>query len=252
MVANSSAFFSTVVRPRAIFSIADKLQYDLADCAEYQQGEESQAHDIAINHLTNKLPSLDFVWRPLELQITQSNLHGKNVFSKNIRQLNNQLKQATPFIKFVTKTMLTQKISDDEQVFCFAMLYNTTSGEDMRTRQAEDDFEMDNYENEESRPSQWTAVIATTLSKQTNQVTKSVMVLKAPDAVQAFTKESLINILDIAETIGCEKVVVAINKGMLPATEKVQILKAFMYVGFEMVHPSVMNVDNHILLGYDL
>jgi hypothetical protein len=248
VVENNSAFSYTVIRPRRIFSVVDKeLRFDLAECSDYQQGEDlSQTHDIALNNLTHKLHTLDYVWRPLELKTRQ------DLLSRNIRQLSHHLKHSTAFIKFVTRTLQEPKISEDEQVFCFAMLYNKFHDEySPRSRQAEDDeFEMD--EDEMFRPSQWTAVVASTYSRITNQITKSTMVLKAPDAIQAFTKESLINVLDIAETIGCGRVVVAINKGLLPSTERVQILKAFMYVGFEMVHPSVMSVDNHVLLGYDL
>jgi hypothetical protein len=238
---NRSAFFALEQKPSAIFSVAQC--FDLADCADFQQVEEpSDSSEIAFSKLTNSLQSLDYVWRPLQLK-------PQDLLSKNIRRVNNQLKSATPFIKFVNKTFKSQQLDAGEQINCIAMLYNKFQQEDVRSRVSDDEYEMDNFEeDEQSRPTQITAVIAVR-SASNGDIKEATMVLKAPDSVQTFTKESLVNTLDLAETMGCSKVIVAINK-QLP--EKMNLAKAFLLVGFEMIHPSVLSVDNHIVLGYEL
>lgn len=247
---SNSAFFSTAVRPRLIFSVAQQVGGNLfAEMAPSDQLGGEEESDIALSSLTGNLASLDFVWRPLVLQSC-------DLLSKNIRKLSYQLQHAIPFVRFVSKTLNKEhersENRNDEQIACFAMLYNKYN-ERVRSVQVEDGAEMESFSEDESGETfQWTAVVAATISKSKKQVVKTTMVLKAPDSVESFTKESLINILDIAETIGCEKILVAVNKDMLPSSERTQILKAFMYVGFEMVHPRTMSVDNHVLLGYDL
>jgi soluble cytochrome b562 len=202
----------------------------------------SEGSEIAFSTLTSRLRSLDYVWRPLQLK-------PQDLLLRNIRRLNNQLKSATPFIKFVNKTFKSHELESGEQMHCSAMLYNKFQVEDVRSRSAEDEYEMDNFEEEEqSCPTQITAVLAIRSTNE-GEIKEATMVLKAPDSVQTFTKESLVNTLDMAETMGCHKVIVAINK-QLP--DRVNLAKAFLLVGFEMVHPTVLSVDNHMVLSYEL
>jgi len=217
-----------------------------------------------MNFVSSRLKDLDFVWRPMQLKL-------KDAMEErcNLRRLNTQLKQSTPFIKYVTKTLedysRREEVGEEEQEFhCFTMLYNFIEQDaDQQQRNGdvarpgsttdEDYNTSDEYyeEGQRPRPPQWTAVISTLFCPTTQELSNTVMVLKAPDSLGQFTKESLVSLLDIAEAIGCEKVCVAINKNMEPAAERLQIMKAFMYVGFQVQHPSVMSVDGHVLLGYE-
>lgn len=243
LVGNRFASLTMVGRVGTVFSVVHtpNNNYDVpCDSTITQQ----HATEQFLNSITNGLKDLNYVWRPLQLNQTQ------DFMDSNVRILTNQLKRSTSFIKYTTKTLDNMTENDETDVYYFTMLYNLLQPTDVVSiRNLEDEFEMDSFD-ERHKPAQWTSVISTTLPSNGQLLKRnSIMVLKAPDSLGQFTKESLVSILDIAEAIGCEKVIVAINRNMEPAAERLQIIKAFMYIGFKVQHPNVMSVDGHILLS---
>ncbi|KAK9687083.1 hypothetical protein K7432_014922 [Basidiobolus ranarum] len=64
-------------------------------------------------------------------------------------------------------------------------------------------------------------------------------------------RETIMSILELAEEfLHCDKLVVCLEK-QLP--DSPNLIRAFMYAGFEMVHPSVYSQNpKYILLGYEI
>lgn len=210
-----------------------------------------------MNVLSSRLQrELDYVWRPIEtptLKAAYEVQHQEDQF----KTLNQQLKKSSAFVKHVTSA-LTKKFSnleDESDVHCFTCMYNVIPP----TRPANDNpAAIDEYDNEDfeeyegsSSAKQWTSVISVINNEEEEENSKIIMVLKAPDSTTQFSRDSLISILDIAESLGCHHVYVAINKMMSPAIQRIQITKGFMNVGFQMQHPRVMSVDGHVVLGYE-
>jgi len=225
----------------------------------------AQDADKIMNVMTGRLKDLDYVWRPVEISLLTSTTNNNNNAAQlqqqqqeqqHLKNLNQQLKQSNAFVKHVTLT-LKKKLATEpgDAVHCFTMMYNVIASAraaaDNPAVANEHDFDYeDDDEEEESSAAQWTSVVAVVMDED-GQVKKSVMVLQTPDSSAQFSRESLINILDVAEVLGCENVYVAVNKCMSPATERVHITKGFMNVGFQMQHPRVLSVDGHVVLGYE-
>lgn len=213
---------------------------------QQEEDNTSQESDKIMAVLTNKLKDLDFVWRPMEISMGTS-VNEESVY-ENLKELNHQLKQSSAFVKHVTRT-LKKKLSTEpgDRAHCFTMMYDLRAYPAMIDNPAGDASEEDF---EEFSSAQWTAVIAVVMDEEGN-VKKNIMVLQAPDSACQLSRDSLVNVLDIVETLGCECIYVAVNKHMESATERIQITKAFMSVGFKMQHPRILAVDGHVLLGYD-
>ncbi|KAJ1552955.1 hypothetical protein HK096_009782 [Nowakowskiella sp. JEL0078] len=86
-------------------------------------------------------------------------------------------------------------------------------------------------------------------------VSKNTLFIKVPDSVEweggfGF-KESVVAVMELAEDIlGCGDLVVCLQK---TRSDLNSLLRAFMFVGFEIVHPSVYKLgSDHILVGTKL
>ncbi|ORY06567.1 hypothetical protein K493DRAFT_403965 [Basidiobolus meristosporus CBS 931.73] len=85
-------------------------------------------------------------------------------------------------------------------------------------------------------------------------ISEQTLFLSPPDSAgwaESEFRESLMSILELADTVlKCEKLVICMPK---ENPETPSLLRAFMYIGFEMVHPSVYNPQpEYLLLGYEL
>lgn len=237
-----------------------------------------------MNVLTGRLQDLDFVWRPLE---TSFNLDHMEREMAHFQMLGHQLKRSSAFVKYVTRSLAQKLITEPgDELYCYTMMYNCISnqqysssardnnpaatsitnnnsnedenddfyGDDSDDEFDNDDEDDDNDDDDESdnqaASKQWTAVIAVVLD-QDGQTKRNVMVLKCPDNSAQMSRSLVINMLDIAEMLGCDHVYVAVNRMLSPALERVQITSAFLNVGFQMQHPRVLSVEGHVLLGYE-
>eukprot|EP00004_Rigifila_ramosa_P016844 TRINITY_DN4038_c0_g1_i1.p2 TRINITY_DN4038_c0_g1~~TRINITY_DN4038_c0_g1_i1.p2 ORF type:complete len:197 (-),score=30.97 TRINITY_DN4038_c0_g1_i1:204-794(-) len=75
------------------------------------------------------------------------------------------------------------------------------------------------------------------------------LVLWAPDAWCATTKESLVALLETAEALVCEHVVLCIDSN---APELQTILRAYMFLGFSLVPPTTLTVPGAVVLACTL
>lgn len=78
---------------------------------------------------------------------------------------------------------------------------------------------------------------------------KGEMLLKAPDSVKTFTKESLVTLLEIAEDLGCETVYVVLEKNH---NDFATFSKSFMYFDFAPVDPNLKKFEKCMLFGCEL
>ncbi|KAJ3395984.1 hypothetical protein HDU92_004481, partial [Lobulomyces angularis] len=61
-------------------------------------------------------------------------------------------------------------------------------------------------------------------------------------------KDSICSVLELAEeVIGAENIVICLDKEQ---SDLSGLLRSFMFIGFELIHPSVLSLDNFVLLGY--
>jgi len=73
--------------------------------------------------------------------------------------------------------------------------------------------------------------------------------LQTPSSVEEFTRQSLTGLLDICEAIECKTVYASVKKG----TEDMKsIMRAFMCAGFQVVPPSIKQMDGYVFLAYEL
>lgn len=71
--------------------------------------------------------------------------------------------------------------------------------------------------------------------------------IQAP-SVELFSQNSLTNLLDILEELECTKVYATIKKG----DDMKNIMRQFIGSGFQMVAPSIKQMDGYAFLGYEL
>lgn len=73
--------------------------------------------------------------------------------------------------------------------------------------------------------------------------------IQAPNNIEEFNRQSLTGLLDICEEIGCSTVYASVRKDK---EDMKNIVRAFMSAGFQIVPPTVKQMDGHLFLGYEL
>jgi hypothetical protein len=77
------------------------------------------------------------------------------------------------------------------------------------------------------------------------------MILYPPSNMEHLKKESIVNLMDIADELQCENVFVYLERDNEHAKE---FARAFIYAGFEMIHPSVKQLESNrwLVFGCEL
>jgi L-amino acid N-acyltransferase YncA len=78
------------------------------------------------------------------------------------------------------------------------------------------------------------------------------MFVVAPSEVSAQGKESLVSLLETAESMGCHAAYMCVDKSN---ANRDQMIRMFLYLGFELVDArtdSNATLDGFVVLGYDL
>jgi len=74
-----------------------------------------------------------------------------------------------------------------------------------------------------------------------------VFFIEAPNTFTPSTKASFVNVLELAEELGCTNVFLILDKNTVDLNG---LLRSYSYLGFSLVHPDVMKIDGCIVLGY--
>jgi len=85
-------------------------------------------------------------------------------------------------------------------------------------------------------------------------ITRGTLYIKVPNLSnlqQNVFKESVVSVLELAEDmLGCQNIVVCLEKSREDLSN---LLRAFLFVGFEVIHPSVFNLGKQfVLVGQSL
>lgn len=185
------------------------------------------------------LRQLDFVYRPLSLDDPH---HESQLYS-----LTNQLDRS---INFLTTTALKQQKSKSNiAMFVYSVssleedpiIHDETFDDTCSTSSASSD-ENDSTELQDAIRSGFTGVIDFSTGE---------MTLYPPSHSTYLHKESIINLMDIAECICCSKMYICIEKHH---QEMKEFARGFIYAGFELVQPKVKSLSSNdwILFGAEL
>lgn len=72
--------------------------------------------------------------------------------------------------------------------------------------------------------------------------------IQAPASAEHFSQKGLANLLDILEELECTTVFATVKKG----DDMKNVIRHFTFSGFQMVSPSVKQMEGYTFLGYDL
>lgn len=73
--------------------------------------------------------------------------------------------------------------------------------------------------------------------------------VEVPSGLDASSKDSLVELMELAEELGCSSLFLCLNKNNVHLADMAHV---FLYLGYETVHPSVMNSESFWFLANHL
>ncbi|KAF0981592.1 hypothetical protein FDP41_012249 [Naegleria fowleri] len=205
------------------------------------------------------LKQVDFSYRPLAMDSNNHNSH--------IDTLIQQLDQSMNFIASTTHTAATTTTSNNTTTSAGS---NTSSNKKLAFKQSvmfvynaeslDDDSDDDEYEDDvlSTSSSDDDSAMSLELSRAIRtgftgiiDFEKNEMMIYPPSHSAYLHKDSIINLMDIAESICCSTIYICMEKNH---PEVKEFARGFIYAGFQLVQPSIkkLNPTEWVLFGAEL